>query len=209
MKIKSVEFVGAIARPGATPPRPLPQVAFSGRSNVGKSSLINRLLGRTRTPVARVSATPGKTQEINFYEVSAGASDERELHFLLVDLPGYGFARAPMEVRAKWRPLIESYLSRLGDLRGVVQLIDARRGATPDDIRMVEYLASLGLPTLFVLTKTDKLKREALTRRIVSTLEELGASEEQLVPFSSQTGTGRDSLLESLESLLADNGETE
>ena len=202
MKIRSVEFVGAIARPGAPPPRPLPQVAFSGRSNVGKSSLINRLLGRTRTAIARVSATPGKTQEINFYEVRAATDADAPFEFVLADLPGYGYARVPGELRAKWRPLIEGYLSGTPELRGVVQLVDARRGPTPDDRRMVEYLAGIGLPTLFVATKTDKLKRQELVRQLDATADGLGVSQDQIVAFSAQTGAGRDLLLESLESLL-------
>jgi GTP-binding protein len=108
VKIRDVEFVGAVAQPGGAPPSHLPQVAFAGRSNVGKSSLINRLLGRTRTAVARVSARPGKTQEINFYRVRASVSG-RNAEFLLVDLPGYGYAKVPLEVRGRWRPLIESF----------------------------------------------------------------------------------------------------
>jgi GTP-binding protein len=201
LKLKSVEFAGAIARPGQDPPGTLPQVAFAGRSNVGKSSLINRLLERHRKEIARVSSSPGKTQEINFYRVRAeldGVDDD----FFLVDLPGYGFARAPKAVREAWRPLIQSYLGRNDELLGVVQLIDARHDPTPDDLQMIEYLSSIEMPTLFVLTKMDKLKNTDRARRLEKAPQQLGIDAEQVLPFSSTTGEGRDLLLESLEHLL-------
>lgn len=203
MKIRSVEFVGAVARPGQPIPEGLPEVAFSGRSNVGKSSLINRLLGRTRTPVARVSNTPGKTREINFFTVDAlpeGPGDPYE--FFLVDLPGYGYARVPESVRAAWKPLIEDYFLRSAALRGVFQLVDSRRGPTDDDLRMLAFLADLGIPTLVVLTKMDKLKRSQRADRIRDTVETLGVDMEQIVPFSATTGEGREELQAALEHLL-------
>lgn len=208
LRIKSVEFSGAIASPTGKAPGDLVQVAFSGRSNVGKSSLINRLLGRTRTQMARVSATPGKTQEINFYDVRAEV-DGTDAEFFLVDLPGYGYARVPEEVRRKWRPLMESYLAGSERLLGVVQLLDARRGLTGDDHRMVQYLAQLGLPTLFVLTKVDKLKRAEKLKQMEKVTRELGVDEEQVIAFSSKTGEGRDDLLTSLGSVLGEGKETE
>jgi GTP-binding protein len=200
VKIKSVEFAGAIGQPGQAAPesaRGMPQVAFSGRSNVGKSSLINRLLGRTRTAIARVSAQPGKTQEINFYRVRSDLGD-----FFLVDLPGYGFARAPEPLRKKWESVIHGYLSSSADLTGVVQLIDFRTGPTPDDLRSVEYLSDLGLPVLFALTKSDKLtatRRKEAFAEIVRTLQ---IEEDQAVAFSSLKGDGREELLETLGALL-------
>ena len=202
MRIKSVEFAGALAAPGGWRPPTLPQVAFSGRSNVGKSSLINRLLGRSRTAIARVSATPGKTQQINFFDVAAELSNLDDTRFYLVDLPGYGFARAPANVRNAWRPLIESYLSDTPDLRGVVQLIDVRHEPTRDDLQMVDYLAALGLPALFVLTKVDKLTRTQRPERIERVVARLGIEPEQALPFSAQTGEGRDDLLQSVETIL-------
>jgi GTP-binding protein len=201
MQIKSVEFAGAIGAVGGKAPGELPQIAFSGRSNVGKSSLINRLLGRTRTHVARVSATPGKTQQINFYRVLA-AIDEHDLEFFLVDLPGYGYARVPGVVRETWRPMIETYLSRTEHLVGVVQLIDARHGPTAEDQKMVDYLVQLELPALFALTKVDKLKRSERQKNIVDAIATLGVGVEQVVPFSSTTGEGRDQLLESMDALF-------
>ena len=201
MKLKSVEFAGAIGRPGQDPPGALPSVAFAGRSNVGKSSLINRLVERHRKEIARVSARPGKTQEINFYRVRADLDGEDDELFL-VDLPGYGFARAPDAVKKAWRPLIESYLGATQELLGVVQLLDARHDPTADDLRMVDYLSSIEMPTLFVLTKIDKLKPAERAKRLNLAVTQLGVDAEQIIPFSSTTGEGRDVLLDSLSHLL-------
>lgn len=207
MKIHSVEFAGAIGQVGQAQPeaaRGVAQVAFSGRSNVGKSSLINRLLGRTRTAIARVSAQPGKTQEINFYQVRTDRGE-----FFLVDLPGYGYAKVPQALRAKWQPLIHGFLSSSEELRGVVQLIDIRTGPTPDDLRSIEYLAELGAPVLFALTKADKLKRMKRDEAHRKVIAELGADPEQVVLFSALSGEGRDALLDSLEALLFPEDEAE
>jgi GTP-binding protein len=201
VNVKSVEFAGAIATPGGNVPAPLPQVAFAGRSNVGKSSLINRLLGRTRTRVARVSTHPGKTREINFYRVRA-SGEVGGLEFFLVDLPGYGYARVPAHLRDAWRPLIERYLKDNPRLRGVVQLIDARHGPTEDDLRMIDFLAHLGVPALFVLTKVDKLSRSQRAARIPELARVLGQDEDQVLSFSARTGEGRELLMDALEGLL-------
>ena len=200
MLIKSVEFMGAIGQIGQAQPESavgLPQVAFAGRSNVGKSSLINRLLGRTRTAIARVSAEPGKTQEINFYLVKADPGE-----FVLVDLPGYGYARVPHALRDRWRPLIQGWMSACAELKGVVQLVDVRTGPTEDDLRSVEYLAGLGIPSLFVLTKVDKLNRRQRDKLIPAAVSSLGVDADQVIPFSATKGEGRDDLLATLESLL-------
>ncbi|MFO7894055.1 MAG: ribosome biogenesis GTP-binding protein YihA/YsxC [Longimicrobiales bacterium] len=203
MKIKAVEFVGALAKPGGSVPGGLPEVAFSGRSNVGKSSLINRLLGRTRTPIARVSKSPGKTREVNFFQVDAvGFESGEDVAFFLVDLPGYGYAKVPDQVRGAWKPLIESYLRRSPALQGVVQLVDARHGLTRDDHQMLAFLADLGTPALVVLTKVDKLKRSERKKKFDTITRELGLEMEQIVPFSAVTGEGRDELLRALEGLL-------
>lgn len=204
MRILDVEFAGAMGKAGDPLPGDLPQVAFAGRSNVGKSSLINRVLGRHRKAIARVSATPGKTQEINFYRVRAELSSERVLTFFVVDLPGYGYARAPESVRARWRPLIEGYLRRSDRLLGVVHLLDMRHDPTADDRNLIEFLAMLSLPTLLVLTKADKLKASVRGRREVEIAAGLGLDKDQVIPFSSRTGTGRDDLLASLDSLLSE-----
>lgn len=203
MKIRSVEFVGAIAKPGGSVPGGLPEVAFSGRSNVGKSSLINRILGRTRTPIARVSNTPGKTREVNFFRVDAlGFASGEPVEFFLVDLPGYGYAKVPERLRGAWKPLIETYLRRSPALQGVVQLIDARHDPTRDDHQMMAFLASLGTPTLVVPTKVDKLKRSERKKQFGSIATKLGLDMEQVVPFSAVTGEGKETLLRALEGLL-------
>jgi GTP-binding protein len=196
--IRSVEYAGTVATPDGALPGDLPQVAFSGRSNVGKSSLINTLLRRTRRHVARVSGTPGKTQALNFYRVNDA--------FFLVDLPGFGYARVPASVRDSWRRLVEGYLGRREGIRGVVHLIDARRGPMDTDLKMMSYLGELGLPVLVVLTKVDKLKRQERGRVVERTMRALEIDTEQILPFSSQTGEGRDALLGALDSLL-DDGE--
>ncbi len=198
MKIATVEYAGTVVARGAPPPDTLPQVAFSGRSNVGKSSLINVLLNRTRNKIARVSATPGKTQALNFYRVNDT--------FFLVDLPGYGFARVPEAMRDAWSRLIEGYLSESRELRGVVHLVDARHKPTKHDKQMVSYLSELGVPSLIVMNKIDKLKRSERVGAFKRAMEELGVEEGQLLSFSSKTGEGRDELLGALEALIEDEG---
>ena len=192
LPIRHLEFLGGLASLGGWRPEGgLPEVAFSGRSNVGKSSLLNRLV--RRKALARVSKTPGKTREINFFEVN------QEL--VLVDLPGYGYARVSKDRKAEWRPLIEGYLRNSEQLRGVVQLLDVRHEPTADDLQMVDFLAELGAPTIFALTKIDKLTKSALAKRVGEFAEELGVTPEQLVPFSSVTGQGRDELAEAMVEL--------
>jgi GTP-binding protein len=197
MKIGQVEYAGTVVDPTAPAPGTLPQVAFSGRSNVGKSSLINTLLRRTRAKIARVSATPGKTQALNFYRVND--------RFFLVDLPGYGFARVPEATRSGWAALIEGFLSGSRDLKGVVHLVDARHKPTRHDEEMVAYLAQIGVPALIVLNKMDKLSRSQRAKSIRRAVAQLQIDESQLVPFSSKTGEGRDDLLEAIEALIGEN----
>ena len=195
MLISTVEFAGSVVEPGHRLPAPLPQIAFAGRSNVGKSSLINRLLGRPRQKIARVSASPGKTQALNFYEVN------RSFH--LVDLPGSGYARAPKAVRAAWQSLVRWYLAESAGLRGVVYLVDSRHSPTPGDLEFVGYLAETGRPTLIALTKVDKLKSSVREAGIVeAAARKLVVSVEQVVEISARTGEGADELLAAMEALL-------
>ncbi len=194
-RVGTVEFAGAIAAPGQRPPARLPQIAIAGKSNVGKSTLINRLV--ERKSLARTSKRPGRTQEINFFLV-----DDR---FLLADLPGYGFARAPKEVRERWGPLIESYLSSTPELLGIVMLVDARHGLTRADRRMVGFLEEIGTPALFVLTKADKLSRAGRTKAAAELRSALGIEEDQLVVTSARTGAGVQLLWESLLGLLEED----
>lgn len=194
MKVRTVEFCGTLVAPDAPFPADLPQIAFSGRSNVGKSSLINRILGRTRKKVAHVSATPGKTQGLNFYEVNT--------EFFLVDLPGFGYAKAPDHVRAQWKTLVEGYLARKDGACGVVHLVDARRDPTVEDRAMLDYLAALGTPTLVAITKIDKLGKQKRLTVIPGLTQALGLDPEQVIPLSSKTGEGREELMEALGSLV-------
>ncbi|MDQ8164144.1 MAG: ribosome biogenesis GTP-binding protein YihA/YsxC [Gemmatimonadota bacterium] len=191
--VRSLEFLGGMADPlGWRPPPELPEVAFAGRSNVGKSSLLNTLVGRRK--LARVSNTPGRTREVNFFKVNDA--------FVLADLPGYGYARASKELRAAWRPLIEGYLERSPMLRGVVLLIDARHDPSPDDFAMREYLGDLGAPTLIALTKMDKLSTKEAAGRTQALARRFGVDEDQVVATSANTGRGRDELAETLVSLV-------
>jgi GTP-binding protein len=191
--IKSVEFLGGMAGIGGWRPElTLPEVAFAGRSNVGKSSLLNRLVGHKK--MARVSNTPGRTREVNFFKVNDA--------FVLADLPGYGYARVAKERRAEWKPLIENYLHQSPMLRGVVMLLDARREPSDDDLQMRGWLGELGVPTLFAITKADKLKPAEVTSRESALAKALDVSEDQMVMTSAEKGTGRDDLAIALESLL-------
>src|SRR4051812_13249497 len=192
--IRSLEFIGGMATlAGWRPPAELPEVAFAGRSNVGKSSLLNRLVHRKK--FARVSNTPGRTREINFFNVNN--------QFILVDLPGYGYARISKEKRAEWRPLIEGYLSNSPNLRGIVQLLDVRHDPTKDDRAMLDFLGELGVPTIVVVTKIDKLSARQRPVRVEAIVRDLALDPDQVIPFSAETGEGRDELAEAVESLLA------
>ncbi|HEX6964977.1 MAG TPA: ribosome biogenesis GTP-binding protein YihA/YsxC [Gemmatimonadaceae bacterium] len=191
--IRDLKFLGGLATPsGWRPPTTHPEIAFSGRSNVGKSSLLNTLV--RRKTLARVSQTPGKTREINFY----GVNDA----FTLVDLPGYGYAQISKAEREQWRPLIEGYLRSSDQLRGVVQLIDARHDPTTLDRQMLDFLAELGAPTLIALTKVDKLRPSERPARLASTVQQLELDEDQVIPFSSVTREGRDELARAIVSLV-------
>jgi len=190
--IRELKFLGPMASvDGWRPEHVLPEIAFAGRSNVGKSSLLNRLV--RRKAFARVSRTPGRTREINFFEVNR--------RFVLVDLPGYGYARISKERRAEWRPLIEGYLRRSTNLRGVVQLIDARRDPSDDDLQMLDFLSDLGTPTIVAITKVDKLSPTAKAARVAEITVSLGLDAEQVIPFSAQTGAGRDELAAAIVAL--------
>ncbi len=192
--VRSVEFLGPMATTGGwRPESSLPEVAFAGRSNVGKSSLLNVLVRRKK--LARVSNTPGRTREINFFAIN-----ER---FTLVDLPGYGYARVSKARQAEWRPLIEGYLSSSRELRGVVQLLDARHDPTGDDLAMLDFLADVGAPTLVAATKIDKLRPSARTDRLAALARATGLAADQIIPFSSVTGEGRDELAGAILDLIA------
>ena len=154
MKILSAEFVISAAAPKQFPIDRRPQIAFAGRSNVGKSSIINTLLHRKN--LVKASVTPGKTQLINFFVINDG--------FYFVDLPGYGFARVPRAVTDAWAPMIEGYLKGSPGLRAVVVLLDARREPDERDMRLIDWLQQYDIPAIYALTKADKLNRQEAER---------------------------------------------
>jgi GTP-binding protein len=184
---------GMAAADGWRPDSALPEIAFSGRSNVGKSSLLNRLVGRKK--LARVSRTPGRTREINFFRVNDS--------FVMADLPGYGYAKVSKARKAEWRPLLEGYISKTPQLAGVVQLLDMRREPSEDDVAMLDFLSELGMPTIVVLTKCDKLTRKAAAEHADAIARSLLLDPEQTIPFSAVTGEGRDDLASAIVSAVA------
>ena len=191
--IRNVEFIGGMAeKHGWRPESSLPEVAFAGRSNVGKSSLLNSLV--RRKSFARVSRTPGRTREINFFRVNNT--------FVLVDLPGYGYARISKAKKAEWRPMIESYLRRTTQLRGIVLLLDIRREPSEDDRAMLDFLAELGVPTIVALTKADKLTKANAREQVAEVSRMLALEPDQVIQFSVQTGEGRVELLEAIMQLV-------
>lgn len=191
--VRQLEFLGGMASAGGWRPESnLPEVAFAGRSNVGKSSLLNALL-RRRT-AARVSRTPGRTREINFFRINEA--------FVLVDLPGYGYARIARARRAEWRPMIEGYLRTSPNLRGLVLLLDARRDPSDDDRAMIEFLGDTAIPVLVAITKMDKYGADAGQARVEQIARALDLDPDQVVPVSARTGMGRDDLAAAVMELV-------
>lgn len=188
MRIRAIELAARLSRPEGKIPDDLPQIVVVGRSNVGKSSLLNTLAGRRH--LAPISSKPGKTQGLYFYRVNG--------RFYLVDLPGYGYARVPGFIQRRWQPLIEGYLTGARRPCGAVLLLDARHRPSDDDRRMAAYLTELGVPMLFVLTKIDKLKRAERRRKTEEILGALDVDSPRAVWFSAKTGEGKVSLLKSL-----------
>jgi len=174
--------------PGQYPDHVLPEVALVGRSNVGKSSLVNKLVNRR---LARTSNTPGRTQTLNFYAV-----DNR---LCLVDLPGYGYARVSREVRGRWGPMIEHYLTARPNVIGVLQVVDIRHAPTADDKSMAAWLAERGMTAVGVATKADKISRGRRPRHVERMARELGLP---VVAFSAATGDGREDVVHVLETML-------
>jgi GTP-binding protein len=183
VKVSAARFLGAAAATGGAPPARLPEVAIAGRSNVGKSSLLNALLGRRG--LARTSGTPGRTRQLNFFLVN-----ER---FVLADLPGYGFAVGPEAERRSWGPLVEGFLRERATLRGVAVLVDARRGVETEEDELLAFLAHVELPTAVVATKLDKLGRGAAATALAGLRRHVGTAI-PVVGFSAHTGAGRDAL---------------
>lgn len=187
MKIYSAELAATAVRPDQYPRPSRPAIAMVGRSNVGKSSLINRLL--QRKDLARTSSTPGKTATLNFYRINGS--------FDLVDLPGYGYAAVGRQQKARWAETIETFLDQHPDLRAALLLVDIRHGPSDQDVEMFEWLQAEGIPTTVVATKADKIGRsqwEVQRRLVLQTLNLEGAPPEVLVVASAETGEGKDRL---------------
>jgi GTP-binding protein len=195
VQVVSATFVVGAASPAQLPPCRFPEVAFAGRSNVGKSSLLNRLLGRRK--LARVSKTPGRTQQVNFFTVN-----ER---LMFVDLPGYGFARVPLEVKKKWSFLVASYLESRPCLRAVVLIVDMRRGIEPDDQMLMDYLEQRGIPVILALTKIDKVSRVLRHSRLREVSRQPAGA--RPIPFSALTGEGREELWQAILSVVGRPGD--
>ena len=189
-------FVASAGTPGQFPPEGLPEVAFLGRANVGKSSAINALTARKR--LAFASTTPGRTQTANFYELDGAA--------MLVDLPGYGYARVPEALRAGWDRLVSSYLQARSSLVGVVVLVDARRPLTPQDRRLIEWIDPLQVERLVLLAKADKLGRAARSAALQDACRVLAAGKGEVLLFSSTYGEGVEEARERLARWLRPPG---
>ena len=175
------------------PDESLPEIALVGRSNVGKSSLINCLANRKN--IARTSSTPGKTATINFYEIAG--------RYRIVDLPGYGYAKVSKQEKEKWGAMIEGYLSRRSNLRQVIQLIDSRHKPTADDKMMFDWIKSYNYEPLVVATKLDKLKKSQVEGNLTAIYNDLELGDDSvLIPFSSETREGRDEVIELIEYIL-------
>ena len=193
MNFHIVEFEAAYGKSGQIPRSDLPEIVFSGKSNVGKSSLINKLL--YRKSIARVSATPGKTATRNFFRLS----DAR-----FADLPGYGYAKVSRAEKQRWGELVEGYFAQDRNISLIVQICDIRHSPTKDDFGMIDFLYNTGYNFIIALTKLDKLKSSQRQARIDALTEELSAYEDiKLYPCSSQTGEGIEEIRSAIEQSLA------
>lgn len=182
-------FLAGAADPSRIPKSAFPEIAFAGRSNVGKSSLLNRLVGQHK--LARVSKTPGRTQQINFFVV-----DDR---LTFVDLPGYGFARVPLHVKEEWKALVEHYLTHRPNLRAVVVIVDVRRGVMTDDAQLIDFLGAHALPLIVVATKADKLGYNDRARHVRFLAEQLAPHGVHPLVCSAPSGEGIDEVWRAID----------
>jgi len=192
MKITSAEFVTSAATPSQYPPEGLPEIAFAGRSNVGKSSLINVLVNRKR--LVKTSSTPGRTQLVNFFDIND--------YITFVDLPGYGWARVPDSVRKNWGPMIETYLSGRSTLKGVVVILDIRRTPRKEEHDLIAWLEHYSIASRLVLTKVDKLSKTKTARQRAVVARELALDASDLILFSAKSRQGREDVWKAIEQLI-------
>lgn len=192
MIIKSAEFIKSAVKKSHYPPADLPEIAFAGRSNVGKSSLINILVNRKR--LVKTSSTPGRTQLINFFCIN----DD----YFLVDLPGFGYAKVPKNIRKTWGQMIETYLSSRDTLIGVVLLIDIRRDSPAQgEMDLIHWLDNYNIPIIIVLTKADKLKKNKRNQQHKRIADILSMKKDDIILFSAKTRLGREKIWEKIETL--------
>ena len=191
MIVKSSEFVTSAVKPSQYPPADMPEVAFAGRSNVGKSSLINTIINRKR--LVKTSSTPGYTRLINFFTINAA--------FFFVDLPGYGYAKVPIKVKKQWGPMVETYLSTRKTLKGVALIMDIRRIPGPEELQFIEWLDHIGLPSVLILTKTDKLSKTKQLKQNFAIAKALDMDPNGLILFSAKTRQGKDAVWDAIEGL--------
>ena len=203
MHVKTADYMTSATKPSNYPEETFPEIAFAGRSNVGKSSMINKLLNRKS--LVRTSSTPGRTQMLNFFSINQ--------EFLLVDLPGYGFAKVPLSVKKAWGPMIRTYLEERKTLAAVVMLYDIRRVPRAEDLQLLDWLEEFGVPTIPVVTKIDKVNRSQRKKHIAAIAEVTGIDPEAFTLFSALTREGYDNLWESieisLENMAGDDSEPE
>ncbi len=192
MKILSAEFLKSAAKSAHYPQPVISEIAFAGRSNAGKSSLINTLLNRKK--LVKTSSTPGKTRLINFFLINN--------LFLFVDLPGYGYAKVPKSVKKKWGPMVEAYISERETLKGVVIIMDIRRTPGPEDRQLFSWLDYLNIISIPVLTKIDKLSKTKQKKQLHIIAENLLLEENSLFPFSAKTGQGKDEIWTAIKKIL-------
>ena len=198
MKITKAELAAVAVKKEQYPPVDLPEIAFAGRSNVGKSSLFNMLVNRRN--FARVSGNPGKTRTINFFEINQS--------FRIVDLPGYGYAKVSKSMSKDWGPMMENYLENRENLIKVIQLVDIRHAPSAQDVQMYEYLRYHGLDGFVVATKADKVSRNELNKNISLIKKTLKMEKgDIIIPVSSLKKTGADVLLDEIEKLLISKAE--
>lgn len=192
MIITSAQFIKSAVTPSQYPPADLPEIAFTGRSNVGKSSLINTLVNRKH--LVKTSSTPGRTQLINFFIVNRA--------FSFVDLPGFGYAKVPAAVRRSWGPMVETYLSTRETLKGVVLIMDLRRIPGIQELNFIEWLRIHSIPEILVLTKSDKLSKNKQITQKKSIADTLGVPKEKPILFSAKSRMGKEDLWDALEGLI-------